>query len=179
VEVRHPLDILINDVGLDKIQAACKYEFQGLKVAPYYGCQIVRPVYHFDDIDEPQTMDHLLGALGIEVVDYPDKVRCCGGMLMTTFEDIAYNLNNHLLVSAEANGAELIATACPLCQMNLEAYQPQINQKYNLKHNMPILYFSQLVALAMGIDPLKIGLNTMIVELKNLKLKPKSVKVAV
>ena len=131
VEVRHPLDILVNDYGIDEIVAKAKYRFDGLKVAPYYGCQIVRPMGYFDDVDDPQTMDRLLGALGCEVVPYPDKVRCCGGMLMTTYEDVALNLNNDLIRCAEDNRAEVIATACPLCQMNLEAYQPQINSHYH------------------------------------------------
>ena len=179
VEVRHPLDILVNDVGIERIREACRFEFDGLRVAPYYGCQIVRPVYHFDDMDDPTTMDMLLGALGAKVVDFPDKIRCCGGMLMTTYEEVALNLNNHLLRCAEDNGAEVIATVCPLCQMNLEAYQPQINKKYNLNHRMPIVYFSQLLALALGIEPRKIGMDSLFIEATNLKLKPKAEAVSV
>ena len=179
VDVRHPLDILVNDVGIDKILDACCYEIAGLKVAPYYGCMIVRPECHFDDMDDPQTMDRLLEALGTEVVEYPHKVRCCGGMLMTTFEEIALNLNNELLKSAEENGAEVIATLCPLCHMNLEAYQSQINKQYNLNHNIPIVYFSQLVGLALGIEPKKLGLDMMLVEVKDIKLKPKAARIAV
>ena len=179
VNVRHPLDILVNDVGIEKIVAGCKYDLDGLRVAPYYGCMIVRPVYDFDDMDDPQTMDRLLNALGAEAVDYPDKVRCCGGMLMTTYEEIALNLNNHLLTCAEDNRAEIIATTCPLCQMNLESYQSQINKRYNLNHNMPIVYFSQLVGLALGIEPKKLGLDMMLVEVMDLKLKPKGARVAV
>ncbi|MBL7191622.1 CoB--CoM heterodisulfide reductase iron-sulfur subunit B family protein [bacterium] len=179
VEVRHPLDILVNDVGIDKILSACPYEFDGLRIAPYYGCMIVRPVFDFDDLDDPMTMNTLFSALGAEVVDYPDKVRCCGGMLMTTFEEVALNLNNHLLQCAEDNGAELIATTCPLCQMNLESYQSQINRKFNLNHHIPIVYFSQIVGLALGISPAKLGMNTLLIQLPNLKLKSKASRVAV
>jgi len=179
VEVRHPLDILVNDVGIENIATACHYEFQGLRIAPYYGCMIVRPVYHFDDLDDPETMDNLFNALGAEVVNYPDKVRCCGGMLMTTFEEVALNLNNHLLKCAQDNGAELIATVCPLCQMNLEAYQAQINKRFHQNYHIPIVYFSQLVGLALGIAPEKLGMNTMLIEAPNLKLKLKEARVAV
>jgi heterodisulfide reductase subunit B len=179
VEVRHPLDILVNDVGIEKIQEACQFQFQGLRVAPYYGCQIVRPVYHFDDLDEPMTMDHLFSAIGLNVVDYADKVRCCGGMLMTTYEEVALSLNNHLLKEAEINGAEVIATVCPLCQMNLEAYQEQINHRYNLKHRMPIVYFSQLLGLALGISPAKLGLDILMIPVQDYKLKSKIERVAV
>lgn len=157
---------------------ASQFAFKGLRIAPYYGCQIVRPVYHFDDMDDPETMDKLLAALGLDVVEYPDKVRCCGGMLMTTFEETALTLNNHLLKCAEDNGAEVIATACPLCQMNLEAYQSQINRRYNLNHHMPILYFSQLVALALGIEPKKLGMDTLLIKPDNLKLQPKTAGVS-
>ncbi|MCX6641224.1 MAG: CoB--CoM heterodisulfide reductase iron-sulfur subunit B family protein [bacterium] len=179
VEVRHPLDILVNDYGIDQIASRIQYRFDGLKVAPYYGCQIVRPVYHFDDLDDPQTMDRLFDALGLEVTDYPNKVRCCGGMLMTTFEDVALHLNDELLRCAEDNGADVLATACPLCQMNLESYQSQINKRYNTQHNMPILYFSQLLGLALGVEPAKLGIDTLLVKPRDLKLKPLSLKVAV
>jgi heterodisulfide reductase subunit B len=176
VEVRHPLDILVNDYGVHEVAAKAKFRFDGLKVAPYYGCQIVRPMGMFDDVDDPQTMDQLLRALGAEVVPYPDKVRCCGGMLMTTFEPVAKNLNNDLLRCAEDNGAEVIATACPLCQMNLEAYQPQINAQYGTNHHMPIVYFSQLVGLALGIEPAALGLESLLIKLENAKLKTKDAK---
>jgi len=174
LEIRHPLDILVNDVGPEKVASAAKYVFDGLKVAPYYGCQIVRPVYHFDDMDEPMTMDKLLEALGADVVPFAGKVKCCGGMLMTTYEEVALDLNHDLLLSAEETGAEIIATACPLCQMNLEGYQQRINERYHTRHQMPIVYFSQLVGLALGVEPAKLGLDTMLVTPKDLKLRPKA-----
>jgi heterodisulfide reductase subunit B len=178
VDVRHPLDILVNDIGLDTIKSKATMDIDGLRVAPYYGCQIVRPVKHFDDMDDPMTMDHLLTAVGAEIVPYEDKVRCCGGMLMTTYEEIALDLNNELLLNAKESGAEIIATTCPLCQMNLEAYQTKINEKYHTNHNMPIVYFTQLVGLALGIDGAKLGMNALLVTPKDLKLKPKNKKVA-
>ncbi len=173
VEIRHPLDILVNDVKLDKVIEASKFRYHGLKVAPYYGCQLVRPVYHFDDLDDPQTMDRLLEAIGIEAVEFPDKVRCCGGMLMTTFEEIALRLNNDLLTHAEEAGAEVIATACPLCQINLECYQQQINDRFGTEHHLPIFYFSQLVGMALGVPSEKLGMNSMLIEASDLKLAPK------
>jgi len=179
VEVRHPLDILVNDVKLDRVMAAAPFRFDGLKVAPYYGCQLVRPVYHFDDLEEPQTMDRLLESLGMDAVDFPDKVRCCGGMLMTTFEDVALQLNNDLLTHAEDAGAEVIATACPLCQMNLESYQDKINAKYGTTHRMPIVYFSQLVGKAFGHSDSALGLDSLLVQVPNFKLSPIRERIAV
>jgi heterodisulfide reductase subunit B len=173
VNVRHPLDILVNDVGIETIAAKARYRLDGLRVACYYGCQIVRPNAEFDDPDDPQTMDKLLAALGAEIVPFADKVRCCGGMLMTTYEEVAQNLNHNLLRCADENGAEVISTVCPLCQMNLEAYQPQINQRYGSAYKMPVVYFTQLIGLALGIEPGKLGMDSLIVKLAKPRLKAK------
>jgi heterodisulfide reductase subunit B len=164
VEVRHPLDILVNDLGLDAIKAKLRRNLQGLRVAPYYGCQIIRPHGYFDDVDEPVTMDRLLTTLGAEVVPYPCKVRCCGGMLMTTQEEIALDLNMKLLQAAKDTNAEIIATACPLCQMNLEAYQRKINSAFGSNFNIPVVFFSHLVGAALGISSHEMGLDKMLVD---------------
>jgi heterodisulfide reductase subunit B2 len=100
-------------------------------------------------------------------------------MLMTTYEDIALDLNHNLIQAAEDYGAQVIATACPMCQMNLEAYQPKINSKFGSNHKMPIVYFSQLVGLALGIDSKKLGLDTLLVSADNLRAKAKSREMAV
>jgi heterodisulfide reductase subunit B len=164
VEVRHPLDILVNDYGLEVLTSKVKNQLKGIKVAPYYGCQIVRPHGQFDDVDQPVTMDKLLIALGAKPIDYPHKVRCCGGMLMTTAEEIALELNLKLLDGATDGGADMIATACPLCQMNLEAYQRKINKVYGRKFNMPIVYFSHLAGIALGISPGELGLDQLLIK---------------
>jgi heterodisulfide reductase subunit B len=173
VEVRHPLDILVNTIGIENIVKRATASLQGVKVAPYYGCQIVRPAYHFDDLENPVTMDQLFTALGAEVVDYPGKVRCCGGMLMMTSEDVALDLNQDLLESAAAHDADLIVTACPMCQMNLESYQPQINRRFKSHYHMPILYFTQLLGLALGIEPKKLGIDSLLIQPRALKLTSK------
>jgi heterodisulfide reductase subunit B len=157
------VDILYNDLGPEKLKALVKHPLKGLKVAPYYGCQIVRPEGFFDDVDDPVTMDRLIEAVGATVTYYPCKVRCCGGMLMTTSEDIALKLNMQLLQAAEENGADLIATACPLCEMNLEAYQEKINTRYGKKFNIPIVYFSHLIGIALGIAPEKMGIDKLLI----------------
>jgi heterodisulfide reductase subunit B len=174
VEVRHPLDILVNDYGVERIVERAPVTLEGLKIAPYYGCQIVRPVFHFDDLDDPVSMDRLFTALGAEVVDYPNKVRCCGGMLMTTAEEVALELNYDLLEAAAQNEANVIVTACPMCQMNLEAYQPQINRAYGRDFHLPVIYFSQLLGLALGIDRRAIGLDSMLIPAPKVHLKTRS-----
>lgn len=177
VEIRHPLDILVNTVGLDVIKSKVVRPLDGIRVAPYYGCQIVRPHGFFDDKDDPVTMDQLMSALGAKVTYYPSKVRCCGGMLMTTQEDVALKLNNNLLQAAADNDADMIATACPLCEMNLEAYQDKINSKFGTNFNIPIVYFSHLVGIALGIAPEKMGLDKLVIPATKLTAKAREVRV--
>ncbi len=157
--VRHPLDILVNAVGLDQIKAKVTHPLTGYRVAPYYGCQIVRPYGGFDDPLQPQTMDRLLAALGAQVVDYPLKAHCCGGSLMGTMEDIGVRLSFLLLKEAKGRTANMLATACPLCQYNLEAYQDKMRRTYHEDAALPIVYFTQLVGLAFGLAPKALGLQ--------------------
>lgn len=158
--VRHPLDILVNDIGIESIIHKTKRSLNGLKVAPYYGCQIVRPEKGFDDRENPVLMDKLFNKCGAEIVYYPMKVRCCGGMLMTTFEDTALKLNKELLECAQKHQADVIVTTCPLCHMNLEAYQDRINEIYNTKLHIPILYFTQLLGIVLGLPESSLGLDS-------------------
>lgn len=159
VKVRHPLDVLINDIGLEAISAKAKRPLNGIRIAPYYGCQIVRPDRVFDDRENPMTMDRLFEKLGAESAAFPMKVRCCGGMLMTTFEEISLKLCKELLEGAVENGADCVITTCPLCQINLEAYQDKINKMFKTAFQLPILFFTQLLAYALGAGRADIGLD--------------------
>jgi heterodisulfide reductase subunit B len=163
--VRHPLDVLMNDIGIETILTKQTRPLRGLRIAPYYGCQIVRPDKQFDDRENPILMDLLFSRCGGEVVPFPHKVRCCGGMLMTTFEETALKLNMELLACAEQNGAEVIVTTCPLCHFNLEAYQDRINDRYGTRFAVPILYFTQLLGIALGSDPVRLGLDASFIPL--------------
>ncbi len=159
-KVRHPVDILMNDVGIETILHNSKRSLNGLKVAPYYGCQIVRPEKGFDDRENPILLDRMFNKCGADVVPFSMKVRCCGGMLMTTFEDTALKLNMELLQCAHENSADVIVTTCPLCHFNLEAYQDKINEKYQTKYNIPILYFTQLLGIVLGLPEKKLGIDS-------------------
>lgn len=159
VKVRHPLEVIVNDVGMEAIASQVKFRLDGLKIAPYYGCQIVRPDRGLDDKENPQMMDSLFAALGAENVYFPMKVRCCGGMLMTTYPDVALELNKKILECAHQNGADLILTTCPLCQINLEAYQDKINKKFKTDLHLPILFFTQVLGLALGGSPKELGVQ--------------------
>ncbi len=159
VRVRHPLDVLINDVGIESISDKTKRPLRGMKLAHYYGCQIVRPERIFDDCENPTTMDVLFEKLGADSVYFPVKVRCCGGMLMTTFEDISLKLCKEILECAVENDADAILTTCPLCHINLEAYQGKINKAFHRNFKVPILFFTQLLALSLGANQAEAGLN--------------------
>ena len=163
--VRHPLDVLMSDIGIETLRSHVHRNLNGLKVAPYYGCQIVRPDKTFDDHENPLMLDKMFAACGAEPVYFPMKVRCCGGMLMTTFEETALKLNKELLQCAVENGAEAIVTTCPLCHMNLEAYQGKINDIYGTKFDVPILYFTQLLGIAMGLESKSLGLDSSFIPL--------------
>jgi len=163
LRIRHPLDVLVNDVGVELIRLQVKRDLAGLRIANYYGCQIVRPERGFDDRENPTTMDNLFEALGAVNVYFPMKVRCCGGMLMTTYPEVALKLVKDLLECAEENGAECIATTCPLCQINLEAYQGRVNARFETKFKIPVLFFTQLVGLALGASPRDLGFHRQLI----------------
>ncbi len=163
VRVRHLLDVFVNDIGYDAITAKVKKNLAGLKVAAYYGCQIVRPKFGFDHPENPQSLDKLIQSLGGEAVSFPLKSRCCGGSLVISEENIALDLSRKLLDSARSNGAECIATVCPLCQTNLDVYQSRVNKKFNTDFKIPILFFTQLMGIAFGLGEKELGFKTNIV----------------
>ncbi len=163
IRVRHLLDVLVNDIGYDAIRSRVKKNLSGLKVAPYYGCQIVRPKFGFDHPEFPQSLDKLVASLGGEPVPFPLKSRCCGGSLIISEEALALNLVGNILDSAWSNGAECLITVCPLCQTNLDAYQSRVNKMLKTKFNLPILFFTQLMGIAFGLSEKDLGLKTCIV----------------
>jgi heterodisulfide reductase subunit B len=165
VKVRHLLDVIVNDVGPEKLSSLVTKKLGGLRVVPYYGCQIVRPEMGFDDPDDPQSMDRLIESLGAEVVPYPMKTKCCGASLMGTEEDLALRLCCELLRNAEEAEAHCMVTICPLCQMNLDVYQRKVNRLCGTKHKLPVLYFTQLIGIALDLDPKDLGLQKLAVKI--------------
>jgi len=161
--VRHTLDILTTDVSPDALKAKVKRPLNGLKVAPYYGCQVVRPGFGFDHPETPVSLDRLVTTLGGEATPFPLKTRCCGGSLIISEETLALDLTRKLLESAASNGAECIITACPLCQTNLDAYQSRVNKKFKTSYRLPVLFFPQLMGIALGLDERVLGLKKSVV----------------
>ena len=151
--------MFVNDYGLENISKRVKHPLKGLKVACYYGCQVVRPFKTFDHSHYPETMDRLVQALGAEPVDWPLKTRCCGGSLTGTIQEAGLRLNRLLLKEAEKRDADIIVTCCPLCQHNLECYQERINRKYQEKIDIPVAFFTQLMGVALGLSEKELGMQ--------------------
>jgi len=168
LEVRHLLDIFVNDIGLEAIEEKVTKPLYELKVAPYYGCLITRPakMESFDDAEYPTSMDNLMKSLSATVVDFPLKAACCGGHMTQISEDVALDMMYRLFKNASDNRADLIVTLCPMCQFNLDAYQDGVNKKYGTKFNLPILYFTQMIGLALGMSEQDLGIGKELVSAK-------------
>ncbi len=159
VRVRHLLDVVARDIGPAKIVSRVKTPFIDLNIAPYYGCQCLRPFSIFDDPEEPRSMEPLIEAVGAKVHPWNMGGRCCGASHMTTKPEVALELVAAILKAAR--GADAIVTVCPMCQMNLEAYQKKISGKSKEDMRMTILYLPQFLGLAMGLSEqdLRLDLN--------------------
>ncbi len=153
VRVRPLADAVINDVGIEAIQTKVSRPLEGLKVACYYGCLMVRPpeAVSFDRPENPQALDRLVGALGAESVDWPHKTECCGASFSLTRTDIVLKLTGDVLKMAKRCGADCVICACPLCMANLDMRQAEIERISGEKLGLPILYFTELMGLAMGL----------------------------
>jgi heterodisulfide reductase subunit B len=165
VRVRHLLEVLLEDVGLDAIAAAVTRPLSGLRVAPYLGCQVSRP-----DLDrrwtlheEPRELDRLMVALGAEVVDFPARTACCGGHMTQISPDVAWELLRRIIEPADRAQADLLVTVCPMCQMNVDSYQGEMDRHLGLRYHMPILFFTQLIGLAFGRPPDMLGIGSEVV----------------
>lgn len=168
VKVRHFVEVLIKDIGVKKLQEVFTHSLDGLKVASYYGCLLVRPqeVTNFDDPENPTIMDSLVTIMGGESIDWPHKVECCGGGFALTRTDIVVELSNSILGMAKLSGAECVTVACPMCQVNLDLRQSDINKAKGKDYNIPVVYISQLVGLCLGISSDKLGMDKCVVSPK-------------
>jgi heterodisulfide reductase subunit B2 len=147
--VRHLLDVVANDIGVEAVAKRVDRKLSGLKVVPYYGCQTVRPYGEYDGPYLPNSMDKLIEAVGAETYPYLWKTICCGGVLMTTEKSIGRKLVADLLGAAK--GADCIVTVCPMCQMNLDAYQGEAAAELGMKVRIPVLFLTQLMGLAFNL----------------------------
>ncbi len=162
-EARHLLDVMVKDVGLEEIKQRVKKPLTGLKVAAYYGCQILRPRKDHEDVESPRFFEDLMTAIGAEPASFDFRLRCCSAALLITNREAALSMVRNVLDSAVRSGASLIVTACPLCQVNLECYQTQVNSDFGTDFKMPVMYFTQLVGLALGVPRGKLGIGSELV----------------
>ncbi len=169
IKAKHVLDVFVNDIGLEELSSKMSKKLN-LKVAPYYGCYIGRPPETaFDDPDDPDSMDKLIELMGGEIVPFSQmKTLCCGGPLMMTRSDIAFEMAMKILDTAKSAGADCIALACPLCGMMLDCKQADIEKALHVELDMPVVYITQLLGLALGIDANELGLNKNAVDTKEI-----------
>ncbi|AFY50784.1 heterodisulfide reductase, subunit B [Nostoc sp. PCC 7524] len=170
IKVRNVVDVLLNDVD---ISTHIKKPLKGLKVACYYGCLLTRPadITGWDSPLFPMSMDKLAQKCGAEVVDFRSKTKCCGGSMVIPKEDVALDLTKQILDEAKSLGADCIVLACPLCATNLEIKQPDIEKKYHVNYGLPVIYITELIGLACGISPRKLGLHQHIISTKSVLQK--------
>ena len=169
-EVRHMVEVLIEDLGWDALSAPVKNPLQGLKFAGYVGCQTNRPFgITGENFENPMYLDKLIETVGGEAVPYDQKVTCCGGALAFSEPDKAQAQIKDIVESAYDHGAEMIVTPCPLCQANVEIYQGQINKKYGTKFHIPVLYYSQLMTVAYGGSAKEAGLDGQVIKAPKLE----------
>jgi heterodisulfide reductase subunit B len=157
VTVRHLLDVVSNDIGAQKIQGLVERPLSNLNIAPYYGCQCLRPYRVFDDPEVPRSMEPLIEATGASVHNWEMAAKCCGASHMNTNMEVGLELVTNILMGAR--GADAVVTVCPMCQMNLEAHQRKIARDHHEELDITILYLPQLLGLAFGISEKALGLN--------------------
>jgi heterodisulfide reductase subunit B len=169
LKIRHLLDVIVNDVGLDKVRSLVVRPLKGLRIAPYLGCMVPRPDYErrWSNHEHPTELKDLMVALGAEVIDFPLATACCGGHMTQIGPETAFELIRRLISSADQYQADILVTVCPMCQMNLDAYQGEANRHFGTHYHMPIVFFTQMMALAFGVDAKAAGFGLELTSAKN------------
>jgi succinate dehydrogenase cytochrome b subunit len=171
--VKHFANILATDEGMKRLKERIKRPLTGLKVAAFYGCYVLRPsnLSDFDNPDNPTGMEDIFSALGATPVDYPSRTKCCGFPIVMMNKQASLEMAGNALVDAIESGADCVVTGCPLCHLNLDSYQPEINKLLEKKYSIPILHLPQLVALALGYSPRELDMDKHIVSTLKIKRK--------
>lgn len=169
LEIEHLLNAIVYDIGLETVERCVVQPLTGLRVAPYLGCMVPRPDYQnrSSDHEFPVELDLLLKSLGAEVIEYPLKTECCGGHMPQIGPAMGFELLRRLIASAAEMEADVMVTICPMCQLNLDGYQGEMNQHFRTDYHMPALFFTQLMGLAFGIDPKELGFGLELVSARN------------
>jgi succinate dehydrogenase / fumarate reductase cytochrome b subunit len=154
VEVKHLLWLIAEGDGYEQLKSAAHKGLKGLKVAPFYGCQILRPskILGFEDPDRPWSLEAIIEACGGEAIDYPAKIKCCGFPIIQAREEVALGELIQPIEQATEAGADAMVTPCPLCHLSLDAWQLKLREATGRDFAMPILHLSQLIGVAAGLD---------------------------
>jgi len=161
-KVKHLLWMLFEDIGLDRIRSAIKRKLTGLKIAPFYGCYILRPVESLGLIERPERktyLEQLIALLGAEPVEYRGATKCCGFPMLTLNRDRSLAMAGNHIIEAKDKGADLLVTPCPLCHLNLDGQQPDAGRVLKRKIDVPIFHLPQLLGLAFGYSPEELRLD--------------------
>ncbi len=170
VKARHFVEVLIEDIGWDRMKAPVVKPLEGLKIAGYVGCQTNRPFgIAGESFEDPKYLDKMIETCGAEAVKYDQKVTCCGGALAFSEPDKAQNQIKQIVESAYDHGADMIVTPCQLCQANVEIYQSEINKKQGTQFHMPVVYYSQLMTVAYGGSAKQAGLDGQLIKADKLE----------
>jgi succinate dehydrogenase / fumarate reductase cytochrome b subunit len=170
VQVKHLLWIVVRELGLAKLREQVKVPLTELRIAPFYGCYILRPSWDlgFDDPENPTSLEKVIGALGGEPVAYAGRTKCCGFPIILEKESIAMAMNGNNLKEAKDRGAQVMVTPCPLCHMSMDIYQERAGKAVNAKLDLPVLHLPQLIGLAMGIPAKQLGFGRHIVSVEEI-----------
>lgn len=161
-EVKHFMWVLVEDLGLDKLKSMVVKPLTGLKVAPFYGCYIVRPSKVLGFEEHPlreRALELVMEALGVDVVPFSGMKKCCGYPIINDNEPNALAMVGNHTLEAKHQGADAMVTPCPLCHMNLDGQQPNAGDKAGERANLPIMHLPQLVGLALGMEPSDLGFD--------------------
>jgi len=169
--IRHMVEVLIEDIGYQAIGEKVKRPLEGIKIAGYVGCQTNRPFgIHGESFENPMYLDKLVETLGGDSIrDYDKKVQCCGGALAFSEPEKSQDMIKGIIEAAYDNNADMIVTPCPVCQMNVEVYQDQINERHGTKFEIPVLYYSQLMDVAFGRSAKDAALDGQVIRAKQLE----------
>jgi len=173
-EITHMLWVLVEDLGLERLKEMVVRPLTGIKIAPFYGCYILRPSSILGSKEHPERetyIEQLTAALGGVAVDYSGKTKCCGFPILTMNEDASIRMTGNHLTEAKEEGADVMVTPCPLCHLNLDGAQPQASKQRGIQIGLPVLHLPQLIGLALGLKPRALGLNRHIISTKGFVAK--------
>ena len=161
IQVKHLLWIVVREVGLQRVREQIRVPLSDFKIAPFYGCYILRPSWDlgFDDPENPTSLEKVIQTAGGEPVAYAGRTKCCGFPIILEKEAIAVAMAGQNMKEAKEEGADFMVTPCPLCHMSLDIYQDRAGQAVNTSLNLPILHLPQLLGLAMGIPAKDLGVS--------------------